>query len=162
MERNPPLEETQRKAQVGQLVAQAATFVRQQQYNQAIADYTRAIELDPRNAMAYNNRGHIYSNLGQHNQAIADYTHAIELSSLPNEVSMGHSNRAFSYARLGRDDQAIADYTRAIELFPQNAVAYFNRAYTYARKGLQDQARRDLQNACNLGDGDGCRALQGQ
>ena len=50
-------------------------------YNSAIDDFTRAIELDPNDAKAYNNRGIAYRYLGEYQQAIDDSTKAIELDS---------------------------------------------------------------------------------
>ena len=47
--------------------------------DQAIADYTQAIALDPKYAVAYNNRGIAYCDKGDLDQAIADYTQAIAL-----------------------------------------------------------------------------------
>ena len=48
-------------------------------FNSAIINYTKAIELDPKYAKAYSNRGLAYSDLKKHEEAIADYTIAIEL-----------------------------------------------------------------------------------
>ena len=45
----------------------------------SIEDYDKAIELDPNDAEAYNNRGNSYSDLGQYQRAIEDYDKAIEL-----------------------------------------------------------------------------------
>ena len=49
------------------------------QYQQAIADYDKAIELNPNDAVAHNNRGHAYADQGQYQQTIADFDKAIEL-----------------------------------------------------------------------------------
>src|SRR6188768_1702942 len=49
------------------------------QYDQAIADYTTAIQLKPDYAEAYNNRGFAYYLKGDAERAIADYTRAIAL-----------------------------------------------------------------------------------
>ena len=48
-------------------------------YYGAIADYTRAIELNPQYADAYNNRGYAKSNLKDYNGAIADMNEALRL-----------------------------------------------------------------------------------
>ena len=48
-------------------------------YDGAIADYSRAIELDPDDAAAYYNRGNAKSELDDYHGAIADYSRAIEL-----------------------------------------------------------------------------------
>ena len=49
-------------------------------YEEAIADYDKAIGLDPKYAPAYNNRGNAYYDLGQYEEAIADYDRAIALN----------------------------------------------------------------------------------
>ena len=47
--------------------------------DRAIADYTRAIEIDPRDAVAYNNRGIAYRAKGDNDRAIADLAAAMRL-----------------------------------------------------------------------------------
>lgn len=48
-------------------------------YNDAISDYSKTIEIDPRNAYAYYNRGISYDKMGDYNLAIKDFARAIEL-----------------------------------------------------------------------------------
>ena len=48
-------------------------------FSDAIEDYTKAIELDPDYADAYNNRGYAYYLLEQYGKALNDYDKAIEL-----------------------------------------------------------------------------------
>ena len=50
-----------------------------QEYQQAIDDYTRAIELDPTNALCYSNRGEAYQRLAQFDLAIADFELALAM-----------------------------------------------------------------------------------
>ena len=50
------------------------------QYNEAIKDYNQAIELDPKHANAYYNRGIAKALLKQYDEAIKDYNQAIELN----------------------------------------------------------------------------------
>jgi tetratricopeptide (TPR) repeat protein len=54
-------------------------YARKKDYDRAIADYTRAIEIDPRDAKTYNNRGLAYSIKGDYQRAISDLTAAVEL-----------------------------------------------------------------------------------
>ena len=44
-----------------------------------IPEYKGAIHLDPQLALAYNNRGNAYKDLGQYQKAIQDYNEAIHL-----------------------------------------------------------------------------------
>ena len=49
------------------------------QNNRAIADYDRALQLNPKLAHAYNNRGVVYSIKGQYDRASADCRKALEI-----------------------------------------------------------------------------------
>jgi lipoprotein NlpI len=103
----------------------------------AIADYNRAIELDPKYAAAYSNRGNAKQAKGDLDGAIADCNRAIELD--PKDA-MAHKNRGVAKKSKGDLKGAIADYTRAIELDPKYAAAYFHR-------GIAKQAKGDLKGA---------------
>ena len=49
------------------------------EFENAIADYSKAIELKPNDFSSYNNRGAAYEDLNLMEQAIADYQKATEL-----------------------------------------------------------------------------------
>ena len=53
-------------------------------HEEALADFTRAIELDPSLAWAIGGRGQTYQAMGRHEEALADFTRAIELD--PNDA----------------------------------------------------------------------------
>ncbi len=118
---------------------------------QAIADYTEAIELDPDNAMAYNNRGLVYYNLGDLEQAIRDYTKAIELDS---KFALAYSNRGFAYYHSGDLEQAISDFNKAIELDPGDAEAYNNRGFAYYESRELEKAIADYTKTIELDSND--------
>ncbi len=50
------------------------------QLDKAIADFTKAIEKNPRFAEAYYFRGLVYYDKGQYDKAISDFTKAIEIN----------------------------------------------------------------------------------
>ena len=85
-------------------------------YEQAIADYTRAIELNPKQANAFFNRGNAYFDKGDYDEAITDYTRAILLD--PNNGPAFFKRGIAHYAK-GDYAQAIADYTGAIAIEPR-------------------------------------------
>jgi len=58
-------------------------YASKNEYDHAIADYTKAIEIDPTYVNAYNSRGIAYTNKGDYRNAIADVTRAVELSTKP-------------------------------------------------------------------------------
>ncbi|MCY2972389.1 MAG: tetratricopeptide repeat protein [Planctomycetota bacterium] len=54
----------------------AATYLEIKKYPDAIADYTKAIELNPMYAKAYDNRGNAYKALGKTKEAEEDFAKA--------------------------------------------------------------------------------------
>ena len=118
-------------------------------WNEALNAYNKAIEVNPNDASAYNNRGLAYHNLDKRNMAIADYDKAIELNP---EYGDAFNNRGKTIAGLGDYKQAILNYDRAIELNQKNADAYYNRGYAYSRLGNSTYANQDLKKAARLGN----------
>jgi Flp pilus assembly protein TadD len=141
-------------------------------YNRAIDEYSRAIELEPKQAGYYNLRGVSYSARNDHDQAIADYSAAIKLE--PGNAVM-HCNRGVSYYRKRDYGRARADIGRGIDLDPNNAfcvnglgnvyldngeydraIAEYTRAIAldskkaayYANRALSYRAKQDKQGAC--------------
>jgi tetratricopeptide (TPR) repeat protein len=84
------------------------------QYQKAIDDYTKAIELNSKNAGAYYNRGIAYNDLGQYQKAIDDYTKAIELN--PKDAG-AYGNRGVAYALQKSPTAACGDFYQAGILF---------------------------------------------
>ncbi len=116
-------------------------------YTEALAAYTKAIELNPTCAVAYFNRGNACDSLGKHRDALAAYTKAIELN--PTFV-IAYCNRGNACANLRKHTEALAAYTKAIELNPQLTEAYNNRAIVYRRLGKNHEAITDCSKAIAL------------
>jgi tetratricopeptide (TPR) repeat protein len=119
----------------------------QQAFDRAIGDYTQAIRIDPNNALAYNERGRVYSDKGDQDKAIADCNQAIKLN--PN-YALAYRNRGLAYNNKGQYDRAIEDYNAAIRLDPNDAAAYLNRGLAYVNKGDYTRARADWTRALQL------------
>jgi Flp pilus assembly protein TadD len=79
----------------------------------AVADFTRAIELDPEDARPWLNRGSARDSLGELDPAVADFTRAVELD--PGYVK-AYASRGSACAELGLADRARADFDRARSL----------------------------------------------
>ncbi|MBX9256677.1 serine protease [Desmonostoc muscorum CCALA 125] len=99
----------------------------------AIADYTKAISLNPKYLNAYNNRGLARYNLGDFQGAIDDFNQALKINS---QDADSYNNRGLARSALGDRKSAIADYNRAIEINPNYLFAYNNRGI--ARNSLDD------------------------
>jgi len=90
-------------------------FADKKDYGRAIADYNKAIELDPQNAYAYNGRADTLREAGKPAQGLPDAERALQLDSNNAEF---WDTRAQIFAALGRRQEAIADYRRALALDP--------------------------------------------
>jgi tetratricopeptide (TPR) repeat protein len=119
----------------------------QQKYNEAIADYSKAIELDPAYVYAYVFRGSSRNVLKDYDAAIEDVTKAIELDP---KYYLAWSVRA--NAKYGKKDfeGAIADFSSSIEVFPKDenrlmlGNVYYRRGITYLAMNKFDSAIADL------------------
>jgi len=97
------------------------------QNDKAIAVYNKVIELNPRDAEAYNDRGLAYSESG--------FSGPSSLCATPGQC-----------LRL-----AIKDFDQAIRINPDYAMAYINRGNSYFYSGKMDSACADWRMACRLG-----------
>lgn len=113
----------------------------------AIADLSRAIELDAKSEPAIYKRGAFKLQKGDYDGAIADLSRAIELS--PNTADF-YSDRGLAKLRKRDNDGAIVDFTRTIELDAKNAIAYRNRALAKNIKRDADGALADYNRAIEL------------
>ncbi|MCX6145694.1 MAG: tetratricopeptide repeat protein [Candidatus Kapabacteria bacterium] len=107
-------------------------------YNIVIDYYNKAIELNPRNAGAYDNRGGAKYILGNYQEAVSDYNKAIELN--PRNAAT-YYNRGGAKYDLGNYQEAIYDCNKAIELNPNFSDA--KEMLKIAKSKLEEQARQD-------------------
>jgi tetratricopeptide (TPR) repeat protein len=92
----------------------------------ALADFNKAIELDPNNAVAYINRGSIKEGSFLEiikGGALADFNKAIELD--PNNAVAYYMRGKLN--RISDTGKALADFSKAIELDPKFVDAYKGR-----------------------------------
>ena len=107
---------------VQEQVKKGDSFFEQGQYDNAIAAYTKAIELYPKDAAVYDSRG----------------------------LAKIYEDRGLAYYKENDCNNAIADYTRAIEIDPKYAPAYNNRSVAYWAVKEYDKSRADLKQAMAL------------
>lgn len=115
-------------------------------YEEAISDFDKAIEIEPRQQRAYSNRGTAKFALNRYEEAISDYDKAIGL--LP--TAKTYFSRGTAHFKLGKYQLAIDDYNKAIEMDPQTAINYHNRAIVYLKIGKTESAINDFTKAIEL------------
>lgn len=124
----------------------------------AIADFTAAVKLNPKDAPAYDNRGTAWRAKGDLHRALADFNTAIKLN--PNSAA-AYNNRGNIWRESSELKRALADYSEAIRLDGNFALAYSNRAITWQESGDKDRAMTDYSAAIRL-DSTDAASLRGR
>ncbi len=102
-------------------------------------------------AIAYNNRGGAYNELGEYRRAIDDLNQALRLD--PGDA-VAYNNRGVAYGNLGDPARAIEDYGQALRSDPGNAAVYNNRAWALYLLGRNTEALGDVDRSLSLNPGD--------
>lgn len=162
------------------LITRGNAWCEEKEYDKAIEDFTEAIRLRPRFALAYFNRGKCWYAKQEYNPAIADFTEAIRLRPTYGSYTMrGHCrydkqefdraiedyteairledkhakrfiNRGLAWSHMNEPDKAIADFTEAIRLDPADALAFQNRGLEWREKQEYGRAIADFTEAIRL------------
>jgi Tfp pilus assembly protein PilF len=106
--------------------------------DEALAEFDKAIAIDPHHAEALYNRGLLYQRERQHQLAVDDFTSANGLTPQRAEPLLG---RAISYLAMDKFKEAAADLDEAVQADPQNALAWSSRGQAYERLGDKEKAR---------------------
>jgi tetratricopeptide (TPR) repeat protein len=122
-------------------------FLTTQRYDLAAKAFSEAIEVNPRNAVAYCNRGVARFFIGDHEGAIEDFTRALKINPRYTEA---YCNRGGLLAKKGDYEKAVADYTKALKINPQYPVAYCGRGIARANSGEYDLAIADFTEAIRI------------
>lgn len=111
-----------------------------QRTDSAIADYTRALNIDSNCYDAVNNRGICYLNTANYTRAIPDL---IKSANLNNTVYSTYYNLALSYANSGDYANATQQFSNSISLKNDYAPSYLNRGISYSNTGKHKEAISD-------------------
>jgi len=149
-------------------------FMMLHNYQSAIADFSRAIELTSDFTLAYFMRAvarykdmkaregavamsaeskadrHIAGArmAGSRSEILADLDYVIALSP---RMALAYYNRGNILAESGDVEGAIAAYSKAVDFEPELGVAYYNRGYMYLQQGDSRRGSADLSRAGELG-----------
>lgn len=116
-------------------------------FKKAILLYTKALALDPNNAMIYSERGVCYLNMEEHELALQDLDIAVTFE--PNNPYR-YSSRAFLKGAMKNTQGAIDDYKKAVELDPEDAISYNNLGLQEEQLGYWQKAKKNFEVADEL------------
>ena len=116
-------------------------------FEQAKADYNKAIQINPEYGNAYNNRGNIKAEQADHKGAIKDYNRAIELNS---QFVEAYCNRGIAKENLGDHSEALEDFDRAIDLNAEYIDGYLRRGILRQDLGDYAGAIRDFDRVIEI------------
>ena len=119
-------------------------------YQGAIADYTKVLEIDPQYAEVYNERGVVKNEIKDYQGAIDDFTKALEIN--PQDAFIYFDNRAGVKVETGDFRGVIFDATKTIQINPNYATAYTRRGIAKQHIGDKRGACADYKKAVSLGD----------
>ncbi|MFZ0483555.1 MAG: tetratricopeptide repeat protein [Desulfobacterales bacterium] len=111
--------------------------------------FTKAIELNPRLAPAYEERGLNYYFQGKYHEVIEDFTNYIRL--VPNKAN-AYKMLGIAYLKTNNYEKAIANFDRALELEPKIKGVFGYRAEAFRMVGRLDEAIEDSSRAIAMED----------
>lgn len=111
---------------------------------QAAAEFSAAVELEPQSLWPNFYAGRAAYELGHFYEAVASLTACVALAP---RAAWCYSNRGLGYAALGHFEAARRDFDRALALDPRSAVAALERGCLSYREGRYDEALADLHRA---------------
>jgi len=123
------------------------TLARSGKTEEALAEFEKALELDPYNAQALYGRGLVYQGEKQHEKAIEDFAAAHGLTPQRAEPLVA---RAVSYLAVDKVKEAVTDLDEAVQADPNSASAWSHRGLAYERLGEKDKAKTSYSRALTL------------
>jgi tetratricopeptide (TPR) repeat protein len=130
------------------------TYNGRQQYDKAVAEYRKAIELNPNFSPAYNSLGYTYRPMGNNTEAEQAFRKYIEL--VPNDPNP-YDSYAELLMKMGRFDESIAQYRKALSIDPRFGASQIGIASNLMLQGKHDEAIAEAQKLHDAARDDGDR-----
>ncbi|RPI24664.1 MAG: tetratricopeptide repeat protein [Acidobacteria bacterium] len=110
----------------------AAEMVEDGEFEKAIPELRRALELNPEDVRSHNKLGIALAGVGRIDEAMAEYQKALALDP---DFADAHMKLGMAMARQGRIQEAKQQIEKALELFPDSAEAHSNLAALLVGEG---------------------------
>lgn len=120
-------------------------------YEESVAEWKKALAMEPSDAQALSNLGAAYSALGRLDEALEQFRKA--LGADPDNYK-AHANLGVALARMGRFAEAVGPLRRALELNPAEASTLSALGGVLAQAGQIGEAAALLEKALELNPDD--------
>lgn len=155
------------KSRINKHLEEGDALYKNKKFDEAIEEYTKAIQLDKKNARAYAGRGRIYGYKRNYDPAIADLETALRIApkaedrldsraiSLMGDMDRkelidNYKARGQGYTDKRDYDKALADFNSALKVDPQNASIYQERGRAYMKMDDLDKSLADYASAIRI------------
>lgn len=122
----------------------AAAYERKGEFDKALTDYNKVLQLEPQYLLAHYGRGVSYLRKGELVAAKSAFDNALALN--PEFIEALYS-RGIVHYDLGMLDRASADFDATIALNPAHAAAFSRRGMVYEKRGDFPKAIADYRKA---------------
>jgi len=141
---------TEYNESIDDLLVKALSSHNNNQFNEAISQYTRILELKPNNnilSIIYKHRGMANFACSCYNEAIDDFSHSLNLDKQSYKSAY---YRGVVYSVIKQYGKAIDDYSLSLTINPYQSFCLFRRGQAYYHLGDYPQALSDCENSLAL------------
>lgn len=121
--------------------ARGRAWLREEEPEEAVSDFTRALELQPASTALLQDRARAHTRLGAHKQAAADWSAIIALAP---SSDAAYLRRADANLASGDTTAALDDFDRVLERDAGNVEARIGRGNVFVARDLKDEAYREF------------------
>ncbi|MFH1668159.1 MAG: tetratricopeptide repeat protein, partial [Candidatus Komeilibacteria bacterium] len=118
------------------------------EYEKALRESEKTLELNPNEPLAHNNIGVIYEKLEQYAAAEQAYLNELQINPY---YDITYFNLGLLYARMGNNAEATKYWHKTIELNPKHFKAYLKLAEYYLLNDDQETANQLLEEVVRRG-----------
>ncbi|HTA95857.1 MAG TPA: tetratricopeptide repeat protein, partial [Verrucomicrobiae bacterium] len=126
-------------------------FEHQGRLPEAMAEYRKAMQIEPKRVETHNNLANLLDDAGKTNEALVEYQTALKLDP---KAEPAHDNFGTLLVELGRFDEAEKQFDEAMKLNPDDAHPHYLMGKLLLRFGRDNEAIVEFRKAVQLDPND--------
>ena len=136
-----------RSSSVAKTISKGNDHYRRGELAEAARCYNQAIKMDPKNPVAWNNKGLILAIAGKYEAALDSHSKAVELDE---DYVDAISNIGMAYTKLGKFNEALTYYNLALEKKPGHDTTWNNKGNLLAKMDKHAEAMECYDRALEI------------